>query len=216
MNQVCFELKKLPYKLDALSPFISEQLMILHYGAHYDGYIKNVNNLLNSQLKLISQSQFNDLTEVVLYAYKSNDVTLFRNAAQAWNHEFFWNTLSPKNTIVPFSPTSALFMAIQKTFGSFDDFITKFQVAAKTHFGSGWVWLVCDNEKLAIVDTHDANTPITNNLTPLMVIDVWEHAYYLDYHNKRANYIEQVMNNIINWDVAIRIFDSTVLAKQFR
>ena len=183
------ELPKLPYEMNALEPHISQKTLEFHYGKHHNGYVNNLN-------KLIAGTPFESksLEEIV----KTAQGGMFNNAAQVWNHTFYWNcmTPNPKKT----APTGKLMDAIVRDFGSFDAFKEKFINACVTLFGSGWAWLVADKEgKLSIVQTSNAQTPLTEGLKPLLVCDVWEHAYYLDYQNLRANYVNEFWS-IINWE----------------
>ena len=183
------ELPKLPYEMNALEPHISQKTLEFHYGKHHNGYVNNLN-------KLIAGTPFESksLEEIV----KTAQGGMFNNAAQVWNHTFYWNcmTPNPKKTV----PTGKLMDAIVRDFGSFDAFKEKFINACVTLFGSGWAWLVADKEgKLSIVQTSNAQTPLTEGLKPLLVCDVWEHAYYLDYQNLRANYVNEFWS-IINWE----------------
>ena len=183
------ELPKLPYEMNALEPHISQKTLEFHYGKHHNGYVNNLN-------KLIAGTPFEgkSLEEIV----KTSQGGMFNNAAQVWNHTFYWNCLTPnpKKT----APTGKLMDAIVRDFGSFDAFKEKFVNACVTLFGSGWAWLVADKDgKLSIVQTSNAQTPLTEGLKPLLVCDVWEHAYYLDFQNLRANYVNEFWA-IINWE----------------
>ena len=183
------ELPKLPYEINALEPHISQKTLEFHYGKHHAGYVTNLN-------KLIAGTPFENksLDEIV----KTSQGGMFNNAAQVWNHTFYWNcmTPNPKKT----APTGKLMDAIVRDFGSFDAFKEQFINACVTLFGSGWAWLVADKTgKLSIVQTSNAQTPLTEGLKPLLVCDVWEHAYYLDYQNLRANYVNEFWS-LINWE----------------
>ena len=186
---IMIELPKLPYEINALEPHISQKTLEFHYGKHHAGYVTNLN-------KLIAGTPFENksLDEIV----KTSQGGMFNNAAQVWNHTFYWNcmTPNPKKT----APTGKLMDAIVRDFGSFDAFKEKFINACVTLFGSGWAWLVADKTgKLSIVQTSNAQTPLTEGLKPLLVCDVWEHAYYLDYQNLRANYVNEFWS-LINWE----------------
>lgn len=182
------ELPKLPYKRDALEPHISQRTIDFHYGQHHAGYVKNLNNLIeNSRFEKMS------LEEII----KNSEGSIFNNAAQVWNHTFYWNCMTPNaNT----KPQARLLNAIERDFGSFESFKQLFTKQAATLFGSGWLWLVQDNEgKLSLMQTSNAETPISqDNLKPLLTCDVWEHAYYLDQQNLRLAYINEFWQ-IINW-----------------
>ena len=183
------ELPKLPYEMVALEPHISQKTLEFHYGKHHAGYVNNLN-------KLVAGTPFENksLEEIV----KTSQGGMFNNAAQVWNHTFYWNCMTPnpkKN-----APTGKLMDAIVRDFGSFDAFKEKFVNACVTLFGSGWAWLVADKEgKLSIMQTSNAQTPLTTDTKPLLVCDVWEHAYYLDYQNLRASYVNEFWS-IINWE----------------
>ena len=182
------ELPKLPYKRDALEPHISQRTIDFHYGQHHAGYVKNLNNLIeNSRFEKMS------LEEII----KNSEGSIFNNAAQVWNHTFYWNCMTPNaNT----KPQARLLNAIERDFGSFESFKQLFTKQAATLFGSGWLWLVQDNEgKLSLMQTSNAETPISqDNLKPLLTCVVWEHAYYLEQQNLRLAYINEFWQ-IINW-----------------
>lgn len=182
------ELPKLPYKRDALEPHISQRTIDFHYGQHHAGYVKNLNNLIeNSKFENMS------LEDII----KNSEGSIFNNAAQVWNHTFYWHCMTPENDGYP---QALLLKTIERDFGSFDNFKQMFIKQAATLFGSGWLWLVCDKEgKLSLLQTSNAETPLTNNeLRPLLVCDVWEHAYYLDQQNLRLAYLNEFWQ-IINW-----------------
>ncbi|NQV16403.1 superoxide dismutase [Fe], partial [bacterium] len=173
------ELPALPYAQDALEPVISAETLDYHYGKHHNAYVTNLNNL-------IPGTEFENLSlEDII---KKASAGIFNNAAQVWNHTFYWNCLSPNGGGVP---SGKLAEAIDNQFGSFDDFKTEFTKAAVTNFGSGWTWLVKNSDgSLAIVSTNNAGTPMTSGQTALLTVDVWEHAYYVDYRNARPKYLE--------------------------
>ena len=182
------KLPELPYAKDALAPTISAETLEYHYGKHHQTYVTNLN-------KLIEGTNFANasLEEII----KKSEGGLFNNAAQVWNHTFYWNCLSPNGGG---KPTGALADAINSTFGSFDAFKEKFSTSAATNFGSGWTWLVKNSDgSIAIVNTGNAGCPLTAGQTPLLTVDVWEHAYYIDYRNARPKYLEAIWS-IINWD----------------
>lgn len=182
-----FELPPLPFAQDALSPHISAQTLSFHYGKHHQAYVDNLN-----KLRVGTPFEEAGLEEIIRKA----DGGLYNNAAQVWNHTFYWNCLSPQGGG---QPAGALAEAIDRAFGSFDAFKSQFSAAAAGLFGSGWVWLVRDNKNgLAILPTPNAGNPIRDNKEPLLVIDVWEHAYYLDYQNKRADYIAHFFD-LVDW-----------------
>lgn len=184
-----FELPKLPYAADALEPTITAKTIEFHYGKHHQAYVNNLNNLIAG-----SEFENSDLETII----KKANGGIFNNAAQVWNHTFYFTAFSPNGGG---EPKGDLAEAIIKTFGSFEAFKDDFSKAAATLFGSGWAWLVKDtNGNLKIVQTSNAANPITDGLTPIITCDVWEHAYYLDYQNKRPDYISSFWN-IIDWEV---------------
>ncbi len=183
-----FELPELPFAKDALKPHISEETLDYHYGKHHAAYIKKTNGMIEG-----TEYQDMQLEEII----KKSEGGLFNNAAQAWNHTFFWNCLSPNSGG---TPTGKVLDALEKNFGSFDAFKDKFSDAAATLFGSGWAWLVKNNDgSLDIVQHSNAGTPVKSGGTPLLTLDVWEHAYYIDYRNARPKFIEHFWD-IVNWD----------------
>jgi len=189
------ELPPLPYAQDALAPVISAETLSFHYGKHHKAYVDNLN-------KLVAGTELADtpLEKVIAAtAGKPDKAGMFNNAAQIWNHTFFWNSLKPNGGG---APTGAVAKGIEAAFGSFDNFKKEFANAAMTQFGSGWAWLVADKGALKVVKTPNAETPLTAGLTPLVTIDVWEHAYYLDYQNRRADFVAAVIDKLLNWEFA--------------
>lgn len=183
-----FQLPELPYPMDGLVPHISEETLEYHYGKHHRTYVNNLNNL-------VPNTQFADMSleEII----KNSDGGVFNNAAQIWNHSFYWECMSPNGGG---EPTGALLAAIETTFGSFAAFKEEFTKTAVTTFGSGWAWLVKNTDgSLAITSTSNAGNPLTDNKTPLLTCDVWEHAYYIDYRNARPKYMEAFWA-LVNWD----------------
>lgn len=182
------ELPKLPYKRDALEPHISQKTIDFHYGQHHAAYVKNLNNLIEGSL--YEKMSLDDIV-------RNSDGPIFNNAAQAWNHTFYWHCMSPEKNMIP---QALLMKNIERDFGSFEDFKQLFIKQAATLFGSGWMWLVSDkNGKLSLIQTSNADTPLTNTeLFPLLTCDVWEHAYYLDQQNLRLAYLNEFWQ-IINW-----------------
>ena len=188
------KLPELPYSKDALAPHISAETLEYHYGKHHQTYVTNLNNL-------IPGTEFENLSLEDIIAKSSGGI--FNNAAQIWNHSFYWNCLSPNGGG---EPTGALADAINKAFGSFDEFKKSFSQTAITTFGAGWGWLVKNADgSLALVSASNAGTPLTEGQTPLLTCDVWEHAYYIDYRNARPKYVENFWN-IVNWDFAAANF----------
>ncbi|MEQ4923565.1 superoxide dismutase [Fe] [Proteus hauseri] len=182
-----FELPKLPYALDALEPHISKETLEYHYGKHHQTYVTNLNNLVKG-----TDLESKSLEEII----KSTDGGVFNNAAQVWNHTFYWNCLAPN---AGGAPTGKIADAINKTFGSFEEFKKQFNDAAAKNFGAGWTWLVKKADgSIAIVNTSNAATPVSGNDKPLLTVDVWEHAYYIDYRNARVKYLEEFWA-LVNW-----------------
>lgn len=186
----------LPFAEDALAPVISAQTFSFHYGKHYKAYCDTTAKMIEGT-PLAGKS----LEEIV--AASAEDPAqkkLFNNAAQAWNHVFYWNSLSPKQQ----TPSGKLLDAIKSDFGDLASLNAKLQEAAVGQFGSGWAWLVLENGKLAVTTTSNADLPLIHGQTPLLTIDVWEHAYYLDYQNKRADHVKAVIEKTLNWDFAAK------------
>lgn len=191
---MAIELPKLPYALDALEPHISKRTLEFHHGKHHKAYVDKTNELI-ANTDLANKS----LEEIVRAAAGQKDkATLFNNAAQAWNHTFLWNSMSPKGG----KPAGALAEAIERDLGGFATFAENFKKAAVGQFGSGWAWLTLANGKLEISATGNADTPLVHGKTPLLTLDVWEHAYYLDYQNRRPDYVSTFLEKIVNWDFA--------------
>lgn len=190
-----FTLPPLPWPEDALNPQISANTMGFHYGKHHQGYVNNLNKLVldtplaDQPLETVIQSS----------AGKADQAAIFNNAAQVWNHTFYWNSLRPKGGG---QPSGALAEQIDKDFGGFEAFKAEFAKAATSQFGSGWAWLVKDGDKLKVTKTGNADTPLVHGQKPLLTIDVWEHAYYLDYQNRRADYVAALLDHLINWEFA--------------
>ncbi|MGL6116398.1 superoxide dismutase [Fe] [Plesiomonas sp.] len=183
-----FELPALPYAKNALEPHLSAETLEFHYGKHHNTYVVNLNNLVPG-----TEFEGKSLEEIV----KTSSGPIFNNAAQVWNHTFYWNCLAPQ---AGGEPTGALTDAINSTFGSFDAFKAQFNDAAVKNFGSGWTWLVKKADgTLAIVSTSNAGCPLTEGHTPLLTVDVWEHAYYIDYRNVRPNYLNGFWA-LVNWE----------------
>ncbi len=188
-------LPALPYADSALAPVISANTIGFHYGKHHKGYVDNLN-------KLAAGTKFAELTleEIITAtAGKADDAAIFNNAAQAWNHAFYWRSLMPKGGG---EPPAALKLKIDAAFGNLDGCKKELAAAATTQFGSGWAWLALDGGKLKVVKTGNADSPLTKGMKPLLTIDVWEHAYYLDYQNRRADYVSAVLEKLINWEFA--------------
>ena len=188
-------LPELPYPENALDPVISPRTMSFHYGKHHKGYVDTLN-------KLVDGTEFSRLAlaeVIVATAGKPDHAALFNNAAQAWNHAFYWQSLRPEGGG---EPPSALKQKIDKAFGSVDACKSELTTAATMQFGSGWAWLVQEAGALKVMKSGNAGTPLTKGVTPLLAIDVWEHAYYLDYQNRRVDHVKAVLDRLINWDFA--------------
>ncbi len=187
-------LPDLPYGKGDLAPHISENTLNFHYGKHHKAYVDKANGMIDGT-KLSDAS----LEEIIQEA-EGSDQGLFNNAAQVWNHTFYWNSMAPGGGGAPSGDVAA---AIKDSFGGYDDFKKAFADAGATQFGSGWAWLVAKGGKLEVRKTLNAETPLTDkSCTPLLTMDVWEHAYYLDYQNKRPDYIGAFLDNLVNWDFA--------------
>lgn len=191
-----FKLPDLPFDTAALEPHISRATMEAHHGKHHAGYIKKTNAALEERA-----NPPKTIEAVVRLAAREHDKKLFNNAAQAWNHGFFWQSLSP---VAQDGPTGGLHAALEKTFGSFAAFKDEARFRGENHFGSGWLWLVADDAgAVQLNDTHDAHTPVIDPAaTPLLVCDLWEHAYYLDYKNERGKYLDAFVTKLANWRFA--------------
>lgn len=191
---MAYELPSLPYDYNALDPYISAKTLEFHHDKHHAAYVTNYNNLIKDT-DLADKS----IEEVIKATYNdSSKAGIFNNGAQAWNHTFFWNSLKPGGGG---TPTGAVAEKIDADFGSYDNFKEEFKKAATTQFGSGWAWLVLDNGTLKVMNSPNAVNPIALGHTPLLTLDVWEHAYYLDYQNKRPDFIEAFISNLLNWDL---------------
>jgi superoxide dismutase, Fe-Mn family len=187
---MAFTLPELPYAKDALAPHLTAETLEFHHGKHHNAYVVNLNKLLDGKPEA-SKS----LEEVIM----SSEGGVFNNAAQIWNHTFYWNSMKPNGGG---EPTGDIKAAIDRDFGSFAKFKEEFAAAATTQFGSGWAWLVLDKGKLAITKTGNADLPMKHGQTAILTIDVWEHAYYIDYRNLRPKYIETFLSSLVNWDFA--------------
>ena len=188
-------LPPLPYAQNALDPVISTRTIGFHYGKHHKGYVDTLNKLI-AGTELSNHSLEKLIAET---AGKAEKVAIFDNAAQTWNHTFYWRSLRPKGGG---EPPAALKQRIEASFGNLDACKKELATAATTEFGSGWAWLVLEGDRLKVVKTANAETPLTKGVKPLLTIDVWEHAYYLDYQNRRPDYVNAVLDKLINWDFA--------------
>ncbi|KAK8657859.1 hypothetical protein V6N13_036078 [Hibiscus sabdariffa] len=209
-SQAKFELKPPPYPLNALEPHMSQATLEYHWGKHHKTYVENLNKqIVGTELQGLS------LEDIVVVSYNKGDVLpSFNNAAQAWNHEFFWESMKPGGGG---KPSGELLDLIEKDFGSFDQFVEEFKSAAATQFGSGWAWLAYKasekDKKLEVIKSVNAVNPLVSDYFPLLTIDVWEHAYYLDFQNRRPDYISTFMEKLVSWEaVSARLEKAKVQA----
>jgi superoxide dismutase, Fe-Mn family len=194
-----FELPPLPYAKEALEPYMSAKTLEFHHDKHHKAYVDTTNKLITGTS--FEKAKLEEIIEGT--AEDEKQKTLFNNACQVWNHTFFWNSMKPKGGG---APEGDLAKEIDKAFGSLDGFKAKFKEAATTQFGSGWAWLVADKGKLDIVKTGNAVNPIIAGQKALLTCDVWEHAYYLDYQNRRPDMVQAFLDNLVNWDFAAKNF----------
>jgi Fe-Mn family superoxide dismutase len=192
---MAIELPPLPYAQEALEPHISARTLEFHHGKHHAAYVNNLNNLIKETE--LAHKALEDLIQ--LSAHDSSKIGIFNNAAQVWNHTFYWHSMSPQGGG---SPKGSLKDKINQDFGSFDAFVKEFKQAATTQFGSGWAWLVLDNGKLKVTKTGNADLPMIHGQTALLNCDVWEHAYYLDYQNRRPDYVTVFLESLAHWGFA--------------
>jgi Fe-Mn family superoxide dismutase len=192
---MAFQLPKLLFDTAALEPHISKRTMEFHYGKHHAAYVNKANDLIKG-----THYEKMTLEDVIRdSASKTKDRALFQSSAQIWNHSFFWNCMQPQGGG---EPKGDIAKQLQKFFGGYAEFRQKFVETAVGQFGSGWAWLVVDSGQLAIVATPDAETPLTMNQVPLLTCDVWEHAYYLDYQNRRPDFVNAFLDHLVNWEHA--------------
>jgi Fe-Mn family superoxide dismutase len=189
----------LPFALDALAPHFSKETLEVHHGKHHKAYVDKLNSLVPG-----SRYEGLPLEEIIETSFNAGDHVVFNNAAQVFNHDFFWNSIKPAGGG---EPTGSLRAALDEKFGSFDAFKTAFKEAALGQFGSGWVWLCLHADGLAIAKTSNAETPLLGGARLLLTCDVWEHAYYIDYRNRRADFVDIFLNHLINWDFAQANYD---------
>lgn len=195
---MAFELPPLPYARDALAPHMSEQTLNFHYGKHHQTYVTNLNGLVEG-----TENEGRSLEEIILAAEPGG---LFNNSAQVWNHTFFWSSMSPGGGG---EPDGEVKTAVEQAFGSVDTFKQTFTDKAKTLFGSGWTWLAKGDDGLEILQTKDADLPLKHGKTAILTLDVWEHAYYLDYRNERERYAEAVVDHLVDWEFVRRNLDAS-------
>jgi Fe-Mn family superoxide dismutase len=187
-----FKLPPLPYPENALEPYISGRTLSFHYGKHHQGYVNNTNRLVSG-----TDMAGMTLDELVKKAARFENKAVFNNAAQAWNHAFYWPGMKPQGGG---KPGGKLMESLADAFGDFEGFRKAFTEAATGQFGSGWAWLVLDGSSLKVMNTSNADTPLAHGQKPLLTIDVWEHAYYLDYQNRRGDYVKDFLDHLVNWD----------------
>ena len=194
-----FEIPDLPYNRDALVPHISEETLNYHFDKHHKGYLKKLN-------KKTADTPYEEMSleDVIRKSFDKQDQDVFNNAAQTWNHTFLWNSMSEDSDG---QPEGSLAGKLEEKFGELGEFSRKFKEAAMGQFGSGWVWLVADGDDLDIVATPDAHNPLTTSAVPLLTLDLWEHAYYLDYQNERGSYTDAFLQYLINWEFAQANYD---------
>ena len=188
---MAFKLPDLPYDRNSLEPYISGETLDYHHGKHHNAYVTNLNGLVEAAA--LKSETPEDLEKIIL----TSEGGLFNNAAQVWNHDFYWKCMRPGGGG---APTGKLAQALDEAFGSFDDFKKELTQAAVTQFGSGWAWLVVDGGALKVMKTGNADLPLKHGMDALLTVDVWEHAYYIDYRNLRPKYVEAFLNNLVNWE----------------
>ena len=196
---MAFTLPELPYDRTALEPHMSGETLDFHHGKHHKAYVDKTNGMLAD--KGLDDAS---LVEVIKKAKDTGDKKLFNNSAQIWNHSFFWQCLAPAGSTILKGELKTM---IERDFGSADAMLEKLATESADHFGSGWGWLVLDGSKLKVTSLHDADTPAAHGLVPLLTLDVWEHAYYIDYRNERPKFLKSVLDNIVDWDFVAKNLD---------
>jgi superoxide dismutase, Fe-Mn family len=200
---MAFILPPLPFAKDALAPTMSAETLDFHHGKHHKAYVDKVNQLVAEKDDLARLS----LVRLIRTAKEQGDTKLFNNAAQAWNHGFFWQCLAPPQGQ---RPTGRLAELIDESFGSIENLLARLKEEAVAHFASGWAWLVLDGDRLKVTSLHDADTPVVHaGMQPLLTLDVWEHAYYIDYRNERPKFAEAVLANLVNWEFVAQNLDGS-------
>jgi len=189
---MAFTLPDLPYPKDALQPHMSAETFDYHWGKHHKAYVDKTNGMLGEK-----GLEGSSLTDVIKAAKERGDKGLFNNSAQIWNHSFFWQCLAPQGST---QPSGRLKEMIDSDFGGHQALLAKLAPESANHFASGWGWLILNNGKLEVTSLHDADSPVAHGMSPLLTVDVWEHAYYIDYRNERPRFLKSVLENIINWD----------------
>ncbi len=203
---MAFELVPLPYAPEALGRFMSAETLEFHHGKHHRAYVDKVNEMLAER-----SDPGRSLVEIVRVAHEQAEAPLFNNAAQIWNHNFYWRCLAPAEGQKPAGRLAAM---ISDGFGSVENLLSELKEEATGHFSNGWAWLVLDRGKLAITSLHDSDSPVVHEgMKPLLTLDVWEHAYYIDYRNDRAGFAETLLGNIVDWDFVERNFDGEGVAR---
>ena len=196
---MAFTLPDLPFDRAALEPHMSAETLDFHHGKHHKAYVTKVNDLIGD-----TDLEGAGLTEVIRAAHERGDKPLFNNSAQIWNHSFFWQCLAPAGST---RPSGKLRDLINDGFGGEQGLLDKLAAESVNHFASGWGWLILKNDRLEVTSLHDADTPVAYGMVPLLTVDVWEHAYYIDYRNERPRYVKSVLENIINWDFVAQNLD---------
>lgn len=196
---MAFELPALPYEKDALAPYISAETLEFHHGKHHKAYVDKTNGFVTEK-----GLEGRKLSEIITHAKETGDKGLFNNSAQIWNHTFYWHSLSPEKQ----APSGKLADLIKDGFGTPEELVKKLVAESTAHFSNGWGWLVLDGGQLKVTSLHDADSPVAHEgMLPLLTIDVWEHAYYIDYRNARPGYLDAVTANLINWEFVAQNLD---------
>lgn len=194
---MAFELSPLPYAKDALAPTISAETLEFHHGKHHKAYVDKTNGFVAEK-----GLEGKKLSDVIRHAKETGDKALFNNSAQIWNHSFYWQCMTPEQT----APSGRLAELIQAGYGSTEELVKKLVAESTAHFSNGWGWLVLEGDAIKVTSLHDADTPVVYDYKPLLTIDVWEHAYYIDYRNARPGYLDAI-TKIINWDFVAQNLD---------
>ena len=191
-------LQDLPYSQELLSPTLSAETVDFHYNKHHRGYVDKLNGLIKG-----TDFENKELQEIIITSHKNNNVAVYNNAAQVWNHDFYWKSISPENSKTLHKDILTL---VENSFGDLENFNNKFIEAGLTLFGSGWIWLIQNPEtlKLSIIQTKNADNPLILKQIPILTIDVWEHSYYIDYRNSRLDYLKKVIGLLLNWEFAMQ------------
>ena len=191
-------LQDLPYSQELLSPTLSAETVDFHYNKHHRGYVDKLNGLIKG-----TDLENKGLQEIIITSHKNNNVAVYNNAAQTWNHDFYWKSISPENSKTLHKDILTL---VENSFGDLENFNNKFIEAGLTLFGSGWIWLIQNPEtlKLSIIQTKNADNPLILKQIPILTIDVWEHSYYIDYRNSRLDYLKKVIGLLLNWEFAMQ------------